>query len=230
MDWIDGKKGKSITIERRSSKKDTTKKYKGGYSKSKLLTREELYCEENHYIKEEKLHLIVLFKEEYSEIDDAGYLLLDVKNKIDEVQFGEVFNSITSEDVCRDEITFQTADGVKLKALKQIISKRSTVLATMIETDMKEKSTGVAEIFDFSGKVMKEVLRFMYVGKVDSLGEIDTELYKAAKVYQVGGLADICLMSIKSRIDPSNVFKILEFADVHDEVDLFDTCGETICR
>lgn len=194
----------------------------------KLLSHKALLKKRNRYIKDNKIHLIVIIKLQSSNnnLDES----MESSIKIEEPQFDDVFIAITTDNDFDDRITLQTADGLKLKALKTIITKKSPVFAAMFENDMVEKPRGVVEIIDFRRKVIAELLRCMYFGKVHSIKDFDMELYSAAKVYQIEGLGDICLMSIEARIDPSNVFKIVEFADVHDELELFDNCSEIICR
>lgn len=191
-----------------------------------LLTHEELFEEERRYVKDGKLHLVVV-------IEDMTPLLanMEAPKTTDQGRFSEVFKVITAKTIMNTEmVTLRTADGVELKAFKNVLSKASIVFQKMFEHDMEEKSTGVVEVIDFSGKIMGELLKFVYGGNVHLTPDIDIELFNAAKVYQIEGLSDICLKSIKYRTTRYNVFEVLQIADTHDEKELYQFCLEIIAR
>lgn len=190
---------------------------------SELLSHGELYGEENNYNQNGKLHLIVAMKETDPDEDS-------MPDKIPEnrIRFGDIFKSITTPDVFEDMITIETADDEKLVALKLIISKKSPVFDAMFKNGWKSGED--VKVNAFTGKVIGELLRFMYFGEVNSIGTIDIDLYAAAVYYQVMGLKEICLESIESRIDISNAFEVIQFAETHDVKGLYGISSEIICR
>lgn len=129
-----------------------------------------------------------------------------------------------------DLVTLRTSDGVELKAFKNIISNGSVVFEKMFETDMVEKAECAVDVIDFSGEVMEELLRFMIIGKIQSIETVDIQLYKAATVYQVEDLQNVCLKSIENRISVNNFLEVLEFAYDHDVSEIFGRCCEFVGR
>lgn len=232
LDRVNGTSNKIGTIEKSASywKKNE------GFGISKLLANQKLFRTRNCYVKDGKFHLIVIIKQVIRNLQNSEtyyyekYLLESLKNRLDQSEIIELFDTMTSENFRDDTIILETADGVKMSASKEIISKKSPVFAAMFTTNMVERSRGVVKVIDFSGKALRESLRFMYFGRVQSIEEIVTELYEVAKVYLIEGLGDLCLSSIKSRTNFSNVFEVLEFAHVHDETGIFDDCCEIIWR
>lgn len=133
------------------------------------------------------------------------------------------FDSLVASDT--QLVTLKTSDGVELKACKEVLAAHSTVFESMFKIDMEEAASDKVEIIDFSGRVMKELLKFLYYGKVsEDLEDFDVELYHAAKVYDIDGLPEICYESIYNNLNAENVFKIVSFANLYDLDFLFYKC------
>lgn len=120
------------------------------------------------------------------------------------------------------DVTVKTADGVKMKLHKFLMTARSTTFNQMFNIEMKEKETGFVEIKDFDSDVLKELFRFIYYGQVENLDSIDVELYKAAQRYDIKDLPEICMESIVENINKRDVVELLELADVFKETELFN--------
>lgn len=123
-----------------------------------------------------------------------------------------------------NDVILQTSDGEQFKASISILSDNSVVFARMFANDMTEKSSGIVNVKDFSGAAMREFLRFICLGEIEQLEDIALELYEVAKVYQVDNLKKLCLKSLESQITKENITRSLEFADLHGESQLFDSC------
>lgn len=133
----------------------------------------------------------------------------------------KLFPSVVAEEF--DLITLNCADGVKLRAFKNIIAAKSDVLSAMFSTDMQEKQQNEVNIVDFNSDVMTEFLRFLYIEKVQLLDKIDIVLYKVAEKYLVEDLKSVCVDSMKERLKIENIVEILKFANLHDE-NLYEHC------
>lgn len=68
---------------------------------------------------------------------------------------------------------------------KNILSIRSPVFNTMMETKMLESKENKVAITDISPRALEEFLRFLYSGKVNDINEIASELLYAANKYDV---------------------------------------------
>lgn len=138
-----------------------------------------------------------------------------------------IFDVITAQSL-ESDVLLRTEDGMVLRAHKSILSKKSTVFKSMFTIDMEETANRSVDIIEFKGSVMQELLRFIYFGNVQNIERMNCELFKAARVYDVAELAEICLKSIISSVDLENVIIIAQLADVHDLPELFDYCCEKI--
>lgn len=89
---------------------------------------------------------------------------------------------------------------------------------------MEEKKQGSVDVIEFDSAVIMELLRFMYVGQVHEIEKVDLKLYEAAKVYMVENLQTICVKAMEKRLNVENFIEITEFADLHDETELYKSC------
>lgn len=188
-----------------------------------LLTREETFEEgldgSPRYVKDGKIHLIVALSE------------APLEEEIHEPLQSSV-NEIAEMTLESEMITLRISNGVELHAEKKILSEGSAWFRRKFEQDTELKTV---EIVRFSQETVKELLRFLSMGKVKIDFEIEEEneieLYKAAKVYEVVELQEICLKFFKSGVYHENVFDILlqQFAIKDDElVDHYNYCLEII--
>lgn len=112
-----------------------------------------------------------------------------------------IFDILTSVLSAGDgDVLIKTDDGMVLKAHKSILSKKSSVFQNMFSIDMEEAATKSVDIIDFKGPVMQELLRFIYFGKVNNIDQVNIELFKAAKVYDIAVLDD-CVSSRSSTLE-----------------------------
>lgn len=193
---------------------------KGGHGFSKLLSHDELLAEDSGFIKDGKIFIIATIREH--KVPEKSHYESSME------KFDEFFPAVAKEQV--EMVTFTCADGIKLSALKEVISAKSDVLKAAFENDMQEKQNNEVKMKEFDSVVMKEFLRFIYAGRVRGVQMIDMKLYEAAESYMVEGLKEVCVGSMKKRLRLSNVVKFIEFADLHGEKDLFDRCCLLIFR
>jgi len=92
----------------------------------------------------------------------------------------------------------------KLLVHSLILSTRSPVFKAMLSHSMKEQSAREVEIEDLDATAVKQMVEYMYTGKVASAGLGDNELtialLQAAHRYQVKGLVEICVAAVASNL------------------------------
>lgn len=120
------------------------------------------------------------------------------------------------------DVTVRGSDGVALDVHKLILTTRSSVFNTMFNIDMTENATSLIEIKDFNSKVLHQLFRFMYCGEVDTNEEINLELLRAAKRYEIGCLAEICENFIIENFRGVNIWLFLEIAHKYELQKLFE--------
>ena len=104
-----------------------------------------------------------------------------------------------------------------------ILAARSPVFMAMFQADMKERQTQTVTIDDFKAGVVREMLNFIYTGRVSSLdvlSDIALDLFKAADKYQLDLLKTICEESLCSTLDVTNCVKNLVLGDMYQTLKL----------
>lgn len=134
----------------------------------------------------------------------------------------KTFSAMVAPDA--DSILIRTHDGMTFKAYKEILGEKSIVFKNMFSTNMEESANKIVEIIGFSGQIMQELLRFVYYGHVQNIESLNVELFKAANVYDIGVLPEICLDSITAGLTRDNVIDIVVFADIYGLNELFQSC------
>ncbi|KAJ8675229.1 hypothetical protein QAD02_011015 [Eretmocerus hayati] len=114
--------------------------------------------------------------------------------------------------------------GKTLHAHKSILANKSEVFAAMLTHNMAENQESCVDIEDVTCDVMKEVLRFMYSGKVNNLEDLSREIYLAADKYFIDGLKNKCERHLIKNISFINVFEYLNFAALNNAPILKDEC------
>lgn len=110
------------------------------------------------------------------------------------------------------DVTF-IVDGKECHLHKSILASKSVVFAVMFELSMKENNQNKAEISDIRYTVLKELFRFMYVGKVNQIEDIADDLLIAAEKYCINSLKELCEKNLVNKLSSRNVIQYLKFAD-----------------
>lgn len=122
-------------------------------------------------------------------------------------------------------------DGEILKAHKVILAARSPVFYAMLNNNMKESNEGFVEIADFGSRTVKEVLRFIYCGKVQDLKMAARSLIHAAEKYELEELKEMCIDNIIEELSTINVLKCFQIANfISNGEKLSDECKEFTIR
>lgn len=111
------------------------------------------------------------------------------------------------------DVTF-VFDGEDILTNKLILSSQSEVFAAMFDSDMSEKATGRVEITDVEPSTFRQMLNFIYCGKVET-SNIDEliKLILAADKYSLKSLVDSCAFDISCNLTVDNVIDVLITAD-----------------
>lgn len=103
----------------------------------------------------------------------------------------------------------------QIDAHKSILSARSKVFAAMFKHNMKENNTNIIEISDVSYDIMKELLLFIYSGKVEDMQKNAKKLLPAAEKYEIIELKALCEESLFKNVQIEDACEILTIAHLH---------------
>lgn len=134
-------------------------------------------------------------------------------------QFEKLFKNEKFSD-----FTLVTAEDEEIPVHKNVVSSRSAVFETMMETNMKENKEKRAKIEDISAPAFTEFLRFIYCGKVEEIDEHAVELLYAATKYDIQDLKPYCVLSLAENLAVPNVIETMMLADLHGEMKLKRFC------
>ena len=116
----------------------------------------------------------------------------------------------------------------EFKVHRVILASRSPVFRAMLESDMKEKQSGVVEVSDITPEAMSDLVAYLYTGTAPNLTTLANELLEAAEKYQLPRLLTICENELGDNIKEATVIGTLILADLHGRVCLKKACLEYI--
>ncbi|GIY40627.1 speckle-type POZ protein [Caerostris extrusa] len=120
--------------------------------------------------------------------------------------------------------------SVTVPAHKNILAARSPVFAAMFATEMRENITNVVDITDLEVSALRNMLTFMYSGRIENLTAASAgDLLFAADKYQLQGLKTMCSDFLKSKLSLQNVLVILTAGYLYDP-DLKAIATDYICN
>lgn len=150
--------------------------------------------------------------------------------EIDEKVLDDMFGAMIDINEAKDDVILETCDGFELKANMKKLSEKSSVFKAMFTHAMTETTCRQVQIKDIDREILVELLRFVYWKKVKNLEEIAFKLFEAAHKYDIQELEKMCVKSIKNRLEEENVVEIVEFAELFNLADLFNSCCQIFER
>ena len=120
------------------------------------------------------------------------------------------------------DVTIKVKDEI-FNCHKCILGARSPFFAVMMESDMKEKNTGVVEIDDFEPTTFKEFLLYLYTGNKNHLSMKNVmELYKMGIMYVMEDLVECCTEHIEKNITIENFYDFFLLSQLHNDSKIND--------
>ena len=106
-----------------------------------------------------------------------------------------------------------------------VVAPFSPVMAAMLDNDrFQEGLTKTVHIDDMEPDVFKEMLRYLYTGKVPQLEQMTESLFVAADRFQIQGLKFLCQKRMLSKLNKENALRYLVLAHLHSVPELVKRC------
>lgn len=105
--------------------------------------------------------------------------------------------------------------GEVFDAHKCILALKSPVFKTMLEIEMKEKLDNVITITDCSAEIFRQILVFMYTGKIEIKQSNVKEIFSIAEQYDIEKLKILCGEYLWPEVSMENFKEYLNFANLH---------------
>lgn len=96
----------------------------------------------------------------------------------------------------------------------------------MLNSQITERKSNELYIEDVNGDTLKEMLRFIYAGKVENLEFVASDLLYAAEKYNLPELKSICADYLIEQLSAKTVFDDIILAEECKDEDLMEKCLE----
>lgn len=107
-------------------------------------------------------------------------------------------------------------NGMQFLAHKCILASRSSVFQQMFkEHSLIGNELHLIDLSEFENKVIMEVLRYMYTGKIENLHLLGSDILAAAVRYDLQGLKLVCEEHFIHGLHVNNAWQLLVTADRH---------------
>ncbi|XP_014237848.1 speckle-type POZ protein B-like [Trichogramma pretiosum] len=114
------------------------------------------------------------------------------------------------------DVKLRTASEKEIPAHKVVLAMASPVFKAMFSNDMLEKKSQTVDMNDISYDAAVEMLRYIYIGSVETQEfSLTAEVLAAAEKYQLEELKNKCERIICSNLTTENAVQALRIADMY---------------
>lgn len=176
----------------------------------------------NQITPEDKLTVLCEITIDGKDVQQSGQALLKSKpsSKICPEKMSTDFNFLLESGQFSD-VTIK-CEGTRLSCHKVILGARSPVFNAMFIHNMTENQKKEIDIEDLDIETVRDMLKYMYAGKIDNLNTRSPRLLEAADKYQLSELKEICEEVLRLALDVDTCLECLVLADLHNAEELKD--------
>lgn len=106
------------------------------------------------------------------------------------------------------DVVLNTKDK-QLKAHSLVLSAKSKVLHAFFMAELKQGTPYVVDMQEFDSNIVKELLNFLYLNKIDNIEHIANDLLPLAFKFSVEELKEQCLVASQPRLTPAGAVPLL---------------------
>ena len=119
-------------------------------------------------------------------------------------------------------------EGQEISGHSLVFIARSNVFAKTLQTDMKERREGRIHIERASMVDVKQLVDYMYSGKLDTSHARLKELLVLADRFEVLQLVQLCSSKLSESLDKNNALELGIFGDSYNSKTLVEMCAHYI--
>jgi len=119
-------------------------------------------------------------------------------------------------------------EGQEIRGHSQVFIARSNVFAKTLQTDMKERREGRIHIDRASLVDVKQLVDYMYSGKLDTSYVRLKELLVLADRFEVLQLVQLCSSKLSESLNKNNALELGIFGDTYNSKTLVEMCAHYI--
>merc|ERR1711936_1548745 len=161
----------------------------------KFIRRDFLMDEANGLLPEDKLTMFCEVSVVADSVNVSGQSLMS-SLKVPEIQLSDNIHSLLETGNFSD-MALKIGDTT-IPVHKSILAARSPVFCAMFQHDLEENKQGFVTITDLELDSLKEMLKFIYTGKVEQLETMADSLLAAADKYALDRLKVMCEEALAS--------------------------------
>jgi len=193
-----------------------------GFLAAKFIPHHLMNNQNTQITPEDKLTVLCEITIDGKDIQQSGQALVQVKSKpstkICPEKMSSDFNFLLESGQFSD-VTIK-CEGTRLSCHKVILGTRSPVFNAMFIHNMTENQRKEIDIEDLDIETVKDMLKYMYAGKIDNLNTRSPRLLEAADKYQLPELKEICEEVLCLALDADICLECLVLADLHNAEEL----------
>jgi len=193
-----------------------------GFLAAKFIPHHLMNNQNTQITPEDKLTVLCEITIDGKDIQQSGQALVQVKSKpstkICPEKMSSDFNFLLESGQFSD-VTIK-CEGTRLSCHKVILGTRSPVFNAMFIHNMTENQRKEIDIEDLDIETVKDMLKYMYAGKIDNLNTRSPRLLEAADKYQLSELKEICEEVLCLALDADICLECLVLADLHNAEEL----------
>lgn len=115
------------------------------------------------------------------------------------------------QELC--DVILETEDGLSVSVHRNVLAASSPYFRAMFTGCLAESSKEKIKLGDIEGESLQEVIEFMYTSSVSINDDNVESLLKAASVFQLIEIVNVCCEFLKEQLHPSNCLGIAALAD-----------------
>jgi len=176
----------------------------------------------NQLTPEDKLTVLCEITIDGKDVQQSGQAVVRSKpsSKICPEKLSQDFNNLL-ESGQHSDVTIK-CENTAVACHKIILGARSPVFNAMFNHNMTENQSREVEIPDLDLETVKDMLKYMYAGKIDNLNTRSPRLLEAADKYQLSELKQICEEVLCDSLTVDTCLECLVLADLHNAEQLKD--------
>jgi len=103
---------------------------------------------------------------------------------------------------------------------RAVLASRSSFFRALFNSQMDESKSGKMVVVDMSTDTIRDVLMYIYSGRVEEIDNKAMDLLEAADRFDLPGLKKSCEECLIGTLDKENVLDLFVLADLHNAVEL----------
>uniref|UniRef100_A0A1A9V6G7 Kelch-like protein diablo n=1 Tax=Glossina austeni TaxID=7395 RepID=A0A1A9V6G7_GLOAU len=137
-----------------------------------------------------------------------------------------VFSKVRANRKFCDFILVVKGDSIPVHKL--LLAAASPFFDSMFSGSLKEKDAGSLRFEDIKPEILKQIVDFIYSGKITVTERNVQDLFSASILFQIEWITDVCCDFWKCRLHPLNCLGVRKLADAYNCKELYNRCQDYI--